>query len=299
MKNQKYINIKFEEDEKRVIEFKNWSEDRIKWCKSEILSRECDDLYNELFSLYSTLKKDSESLELVFGDGNLIYKDLKYGYINHPIILQSIKLEFNASVPKFSLVIGEKESELYKSIFNSVPGANHEILRDLYKEFDDDLVAPNDLSKSKSFLNRLAHALSPSSQFVDNFKDIKNEYEYPQIYMKPILFLRKRNLGFGVAIESIIEDLNSNYNPPSFLEEVVGVESNYKGNAQNDNSMKNSSLYTNGIDQNILLTKPANAEQLTVAKQLERHGAVLVQGRSWYRKNPYNCKYGRSFTIAR
>ncbi|MGK0468809.1 AAA domain-containing protein, partial [Clostridium sp.] len=47
---------------------------------------------------------------------------------------------------------------------------------------------------------------------------------------------------------------------------------------EQSNKSENNFLSVNGIDEDILLTKPANAEQLAVAKHLERNGAVLVQG---------------------
>lgn len=46
---------------------------------------------------------------------------------------------------------------------------------------------------------------------------------------------------------------------------------------KNDMS-KSNLLRSNGLDEEILLTKPANTEQLAVAKYLDRNGAVLVQG---------------------
>ena len=39
-----------------------------------------------------------------------------------------------------------------------------------------------------------------------------------------------------------------------------------------------SSFSPNGEDEHILLSKPANAEQLEIARRLEKDGAVLVQG---------------------
>ncbi len=274
----KYLTINFEDNREIVEKFNDWKEQRCLWAETEVIARDCDDLYNELFSLYSTIKKESESLELVFGDGNLFSTSSDYKYINHPILLQSINIEFDSNIPRFSLVIGDKEPELYRSIFNTITDANHEILREIYSEFEKDNISPNDLLKSKSFLNRVSNALSSKGIFVENYKDINRGYEHPQIYMRPILFLRKRNLGFGVAIDSIIEDLENNYNPPSFLEEIVGIERNKSEEIGNVDKVDSSSINPNGIDENILLTKPSNAEQLTVAKHLERNGAVLVQG---------------------
>lgn len=275
---KKNIIINFEDSDEIVEAFNNWQEKRLIWSEEEILSRECEELYNELFSLYSTIRKEPESLELVLGNGNLFSTSSNYQYVNHPILLQSVMLKFDSTIPRFSLVIGEKSPELYKSIFNTITDVNYEVLREVYLEFEKDNISPNDLLNSKSFLNRVSNALSSKGKFVENYEGIIEGYSYPQIYIKPILFLRKRNLGFGVAIDSIIEDLNSNYNPPSFLEEIVGVESSNNKRLTNTETVDSRTINPNGIDKDILLTKPSNAEQLTVAKHLERNSAVLVQG---------------------
>lgn len=54
--------------------------------KKEIAAHDVDDIFNMLYTLYSTLKKESEAMELIFGDGILGCKYEKKIY--HPILLQ-------------------------------------------------------------------------------------------------------------------------------------------------------------------------------------------------------------------
>jgi len=88
--------------------------------------------------------------------------------------------------------------------------------------------------------------------------------------------LRNRTLGFSTAIESILETLpTSSYLPQS----ITSLVTNDTDMHQQQMSNSVSSQYSpNGEDEDVLLSKPANAEQLEIARRLEKHGAVVVQG---------------------
>lgn len=272
------IKINFDDSKRRVDELEKWRAKRDVWVEEETLSHKVDDIFNTLYSLYSTLKKESESVELVFGDGILGYSNDKKIY--HPVLLQKVNLVFDSNIPKFRVEISDKSPELYKSLFTIVSDSNMELLLEIYKEFEDEEFSPLNIDDTNSFFNRLSHALSPNGQFLSNSDDFKFT-KYPQIFRKPMLFLRKLNMGFGTAIDSILEDLENTDSIPEFLKDIIGEDDDSntlsKSNVANENN-SDTFLASNGLDENILLTKPANNEQLAVAKYLETHGAVLVQG---------------------
>ncbi|OOB75053.1 hypothetical protein AXF41_10405 [Clostridium haemolyticum] len=87
------VEIDFDDDRKRVSAFEKWMFKRTTWSKKEVISHEVDDIFNKLYELYSTLKKESESMELIFGDGILGCIDEKKIY--HPILLQKVDLIFD------------------------------------------------------------------------------------------------------------------------------------------------------------------------------------------------------------
>ncbi|WP_099191960.1 AAA domain-containing protein [Tepidibacter mesophilus] len=273
---EKLVTINFEDDKNRVVSLDKWEKLREKWVEEESKAREADVIFNGLYSLYSLLKKEAEAVELVLGDGILSYLGNKK--INHPILLQAVNLEFDANIPQFKVNVSEDRGpELYKSLFSNITELNYELLLSIYEEFDTSQFTPYELAESNSFLNRLSHALASDGKFLESIQQYEGANSYPQIYRRPVLFVRKRNLGFGVAIDSIIEDLSNAEEIPGFLRDIAGIEYD---NSQEEvsNDQKNNFLSANGIDENVLLTKPANAEQLAVAKHLERNGAVLVQG---------------------
>src|SRR5207253_7459008 len=91
------------------------------------------------------------------------------------------------------------------------------------------------------------------------------------------LFRSPRTLGIGTALESILEILPQIDRLPYSLISLVGITST--SNEREDTLTAQQMLDApNGEDEHILLSKPANAEQLEIARRLERNNAVLVQG---------------------
>lgn len=268
------VTEKFEDNEDRASKLNQWQKQREQWLKEAVPAKAAEDLFDTLYELYSTIKKDSESLELILGDGILLYK--KEIFIEHPVLLQHVKLIFDADIPEFKLVPSDKGTEIYRSLFYNIENINNELLKGIYDDFEENSYSPIELENTSSFLNRIANALSAKGKFFKAKSEINDNLENPQIYRKPVLLLRKRNLGFGIAVDSIIEDIKNAESIPSFLGEVVGCIEENNSNEKNSKVMSN--LNPNGIDEDILLTKPANSEQLAVAKYLESNSAVLVQG---------------------
>ena len=274
---EKIIKIKFQDDKEREDLLKAWKLKREIWVEKEKITHEVDDLFNMLYTVYSTLKKESEAMELVFGDGILGCDDEKKIY--HPILFQKVKLIFDANIPEFRIELSDRNPELYKSIFTLLSDSNMELLLEIYKEFECNEISPFNIDDSNSFLNRVSHALSPDGEFLNNKEFVFQRY--PQIFRKPVLFIRKLNMGFGSAIDSILEDLEEVDSIPEFLKDIIGIDKDDdKLKLNSDINIEDNSklISSNGLDENILLTKPANIEQLAVAKYLQRHGSVLVQG---------------------
>src|SRR6202030_1290355 len=125
---------------------------------------------------------------------------------------------------------------------------------------------------TSGFLKRLVVQLSPRGEFLEDQAPNK-EASDPCIGRDPVLFLRARNLGFAAAIEGILADLRTREDLPWSLLNIVGEESPI---SNGDNAESPGSAPP--VDGEVLLSKPANPEQIRIAQQLEEHGGVLVQG---------------------
>ncbi len=96
----------------------------------------------------------------------------------------------------------------------------------------------------------------------------------PKIGREAVLFLRARTLGFAAAIEGILADLRTREDLPWSLLNIVGEELPIADPGVAQQTLAES----HEAERDVLLSKPANPEQVRIAQQLEEHGGVLVQG---------------------
>lgn len=266
-----YTDEIFESDIKRVDSFKEWNQNRDKWLEIALPKERGLELYNRLFRLYSDIKKESESVELMLGDGNICWNTVEMN-INHPVLLQKVQLEFNAHVPEFRIFCEEKKTEIYTPMLRVISSINQKMLSDIVRDTEETEYDISDFQNTIPLYERIINVIDNQGRYVE---DESENYEFATIHSAPKLFLRKRTLGFSNFIDGILEELEAKKKNdlPVFFDPMIGVYP--KGNQKEtlDTSWNHS-----GIDEDVLLTLPANTEQLRIVKYLEKYGAVLVQG---------------------
>jgi very-short-patch-repair endonuclease len=96
----------------------------------------------------------------------------------------------------------------------------------------------------------------------------------PTIQRKPVIFMRQRQSGVSNVFDLILEDIANRVEEfPAALLQIVGFDVVPK-DVRDDPS----SSFVGSEDEDVLLSKPANKEQLEIARQLARRDCVLVQG---------------------
>jgi hypothetical protein len=116
--------------------------------------------------------------------------------------------------------------------------------------------------------------LSVRGEFVEK-GPVRGEPDVPRIGRFPVLFLRQRTQGFARAIEAILEDLKVREDLPNPLVHIVGIET--KGGEESSAEPSTPASYQDELEE-VLLSKPANPEQVRIVRQLEHSAGVLVQG---------------------
>src|SRR3989338_7584527 len=90
--------------------------------------------------------------------------------------------------------------------------------------------------------------------------------------------MRQRRAGLGHAIDLILQDITKRIKTGEdfsvAMMQILGI--NHENTIISEEEMEVSKF--GNEDTEILLSKPANQEQLQIAKQLEHRGTVLVQG---------------------
>lgn len=232
-------------------------------CQKEDAAVQVEQIYNQLYDVYTRLGKTPELIELVYGNCQLEVDQEEV--INHPLLLQTVALVFDVNLEAFALVLTDKGAEFYQELLGSVPQITEEVAVDWMRLFHTQQVSPLQKERVGNFTGKLSERMGDQSQVI----------LHPQ---QPTLFLRKKQLGFHHAIEGILEDIQKRKQVPPFIADLVGLGDMVRKNQVSKETMKRLAIDVNGIDQKILFTKPANKEQLLVAKHLERNEAVLVQG---------------------
>jgi len=253
--------------------FNKFASDRRLWQEQERPVRAAMHLFEDLYSLRSTIDRESETVELILGDGILKWRYAQGERIDHPVLIQRVQLLFDPSIPEFTIVEADSLPELYSALFRAVPQVGANVLSAARNEVDLGLVHPLAGDMATEFLRRFVGSLSPHGQFVESTAD-QSKLDSPTISRDPVLYLRRRTLGFSRAIDLVLEDIQHNPETPKSLTAIVGIE------PQAAPGEVDAATNTGTLDESpdILFTKPVNAEQLEVARRLDRYGLVLVQG---------------------
>src|SRR5947207_15316840 len=255
----------------RLAALQSWKVAREEWAKNERPARAAMRIFETLYSLYGRIDREAERVELVLGDGLLSWQRSE-GSIYHPILLQRLQLQFNAAVPEFTLTEADHPVELYSALFQSMTDVDGRAIGRCREELEQEGFHPLVNGATSGFLKRLVVQLSPRGELLED-RAPAGEANDPQIGREPVLFLRARTLGFAAAIEGILADLRTREDLPWSLLNIVGEES-----PVSDSGAEQSVNASLEAEKDVLLSKPANPEQIRIAQQLEEHGGVLVQG---------------------
>ena len=262
---------KFDEDKARVAALERWKVSRDEWAESERPARAAMKVFETLYALYGRIEREAERVELVLGDGILSWRRAE-GNIYHPILLQRLQLHFNAAVPEFTLSEADHPVELYSALFQSMTDVDGRAIGRCREELEQQGFHPLVNGSTSGFLKRLVIQLSPRGEFLDE-KAPAEEQGDPCIGRDPLVFLRARTLGFAASIQGILADLRTREDLPWSLLNIVGEELPNRAVEQPEQRV----IEAESVGE-VLLSKPANPEQIRIAQQLELHGGVLVQG---------------------
>ena len=272
--NGEKLTVQFSANPARLAALRRWAPLRDEWARTEKPARQAMRLFETFYSLYGRIDREAERVELVLGDGILSWQRPEGG-IFHPIVLQRLQLQFDASVPEFTLSEAEYPVELYSALFQSMADVDGRAIGRCREEIEQGGFHPLYNGTTSNFLKRMVVQLSPRGEFIEESAP-RGERVDPSIGRDPVIFLRARTLGYAAAIEGILADLRTRADLPWSLLNIVGEESPIPEVTPNEGETPENPVTESGVD--VLLSKPANPEQIRIAKQLEEHGGVLVQG---------------------
>src|SRR6202051_2794383 len=264
--------VRFEEDKARTAALQHWKSSRDEWAKSERPARASMKIFEAFYALHGRIEREAERLELGVGDGILSWRRAE-GDIYHPILLQRLQLHFNAAVPEFTISEADHPVELYSALFQSMTDVDGRAIGRCREELEQEGFHPLVNGSAPGFLKRLVIQLSPRGEFIED-RAPEEEQNDPCIGRDPLVFLRARTLGFAACIQGILADLRTREDLPWSLLNIVGEELPTRAESETEQP----AMEATETAGEVLLSKPANPEQIRIAQQLELHGGVLVQG---------------------
>jgi hypothetical protein len=130
------------------------------------------------------------------------------------------------------------------------------------------------VGKREASASKRADSPSQSEPPLFNEPGTAPEQSAPIMMRQPVIFMRARRTGPGNVFDLVLEDIASrDVFPPSLLQ-ILGLEERVVGQVEPYSGR----LSFGNEDDDVLLSKPANREQLEIAKQLARRDCVVVQG---------------------
>ena len=272
-KGKKTITIAFEDDADRVAAWETWTALRAKWVEAEQPALEAMKIFERVHSLWTTMQREGDRVELVLADGMLGLADIG---IRHPVLLQRIGLEFDPSVPEFQFGTGTETPALNRALLRLIPSIEGRMIAHFDEQLEASPVEPLGGESAEGFFRTLVQGLFTDGVFLEKQLPQTNT---PAIWREPVLFLRPRTAGLGSSLDHILEDLEEGENEvPPGLARIVGVDAEVPGMPIHGGSAAESTPPANGTIPDILFSKPANAAQFEIAARLAQSKSVLVQG---------------------
>lgn len=264
----------FNDDESRANAYAVWKTARDIWASEQRELLKIRDLFTALYKLHITLERDSDSRELLVGCGILtdsLDEDLK-----HPILFKRIQTKFDTLKNTIQFLDTQTSPELYTPLLTSIESFNLGSIPHFSEQLSINAYHPLNKDDVPVFLQQLLHSLSSDSQYVTD--ETTNLTERFRLSFDPIFFVRSRSEGTAKAIGAIISDIKKNEKVPSHILNLVGEGHIQVEEDSSEKSLSEQLAEVGGEDTDILLTKPANKEQLEIARRISKYDAVLVQG---------------------
>lgn len=260
----------FPDDPTRVSEFNRWRSQWNDWATAETPVRRAMGVYERLYDLRGKLALQSEQVELILGDGRLRW-NRPDGAIDHPVLLQRVELVFDTDLNEFRLLDADRPPELYGPVLGGTGGVVADQMQRLRADLQRVGYHPLAGPPTTAFLKQIAALLGPRASFVDGRPALAASSD-AVLGRDPVLMLRVRPPGFAGAFDRVLINLEEQATLPPALTRALGVE--YP--SPPDGEVQTTTPWTEPLD--VLLSKPANKEQVQIARVLERKRTVLVQG---------------------
>lgn len=275
--------VSFEEDPSRVEERDKWLKVYSVWQANYLRVSETNKYFDRLYSVAQLI--ESSGIRLMACAGSILFiSDDNHGSIYHPLDVQAVKfhLDTGGKNPLIYLTWSTEEKPVLRTdIFSAIENTGFRLngCIELRKILQEGFIHPFDPGEFLQNFKELANSFSKNSSWMDKGQDFSPNIFYGLMH-RPVIWLQNRPTGVDEAVRGMVEGIDEGgAEIPQFLIDLTSGLGDHKPLEQAEVSGDDKTWCADsGFDEKIFLTKPANAEQLRIAKLLERSPGVLVQG---------------------
>ena len=220
------------DEEKEILE--KLLKERNLWVEEQKKIEVVRKLFDTLYSKYLSLDRDSDTLELLVGNGivKVPNEDIYY-----PILLKKVNFSLDAERNLITIVDSSDDDFITQELYLSFLAEVENISLDNVFKLEDKIVENNihPISKNdviKDFFREFIHNLNPRAQFIED-KEVNENENIITIEWKPTLFIRKKDDGKVEAINNIIKNIEEGGEISGYLTELVGIVEDDKKEIEN------------------------------------------------------------------
>lgn len=274
---------RFEDVPERVSAYAGWLPGFNAWSAADRSARAALKLFEKLYEVHGILQRENELWELAVGDGFLLHGPAQ---VEHPLLIHALQLDFDPKTPAFTVTTVLKSPEIYVALL-TVLGLDGRHLNALQEELEGGGYSPLGAEETTAFLKGLIQRFG-NGVFCES--KAAAPADSPALFRKPVLFLRRRDTGFGRALSAIAQAINAGVQPCEAILKIVGAvgtglnalraagslgESDHGEDADASAGAEERQGWD---DRDVLFSKESNAEQFEIAHRLRSQKTVLVQG---------------------
>jgi very-short-patch-repair endonuclease/DNA polymerase III delta prime subunit len=276
----------FEDSPERVAAYAGWMPGFKAWSVADRNARAALKLFEKLYEVHGILQRENELWELAVGDGFLFHGPAQ---VEHPLLIHSLQLDFDPKAPAFTVTTALKSPEIYVALL-TVLGLDGRHLNTLQEELEGGAYSPLGAEETAAFLKGLVQRFG-NGVFCESKAAAPTDS--PALFRRPVLFLRRRDTGFGRALSAIAQAIDAGAQPSEAILKIVGAVgtglnavlsaasrggSELGDGAEETYDAAKAELRQGWDDRNVLFSKESNAEQFEIAHRLRSQKTVLVQG---------------------
>ena len=266
------VAVRFEADSARANAWEGWSARWKTWAELEKPARKSLDLFGRLYDLHGRIDREGEQYELLLGEG-IVRSTSGGALVEHPVLTIRVDLSFDPAIPEFSIRESGRSPDLVGSVLRSLANAQAGGIEVLRRELEEGQFHPLGEADTSGFLKSVIHRVLPTEGEYLEDRETARRKASPVLFRDPVLFLRKKVPGIAEMADRIVEDLDTREEIPVGLERIVGI-----ARTKGPSGQATPSRSASAAPVDVLLSKPANSEQVRIVEQLARSGCVLVQG---------------------